>query len=205
MAQQAGELDRVASIVRTDQHSATLPRTTGALMNYKKSAEKPSDHAIGRSRGGLMTKSHLVCDGKGRVLAFVATGGQVADTSILATTLEQISVAGARGRPRTRPQRLIADKGYPLEGEPGPATPGWHRGHDPRAGRSDRAPPQTPGSADRPREDQRQHYRGRNVVERCFNRLKQRRGIAMCSDRYARTYHARLSPATTLHSLATVL
>ena len=74
-------------------------------MNYKKSGTEPADHAIGRSRGGLTTKSHLVCDGKGRALAFVVTGGQVADTSMLATTLEQISVAGARGRPRTRPQR----------------------------------------------------------------------------------------------------
>ena len=47
-------------------------------MNYKKSTDEPADHAIGRSRGGLTTKSHLVCDGKGRVLAFVVTGGQVA-------------------------------------------------------------------------------------------------------------------------------
>ncbi|WP_367998974.1 transposase [Micrococcus luteus] len=85
-------------------------------MNYKKSADEPADHAIGGSRGGLTTKSHLVCDGKGRVLAFVVTGGQVAGTSMLATTLEQISVAGARGRPRTRPQRLIADRGYPSKG-----------------------------------------------------------------------------------------
>lgn len=53
-------------------------------MNYKKSGDEPADHAIGRSRGGLTTKNHLVCDGKGRVLAFVVTGGQVADTSMLA-------------------------------------------------------------------------------------------------------------------------
>ncbi|MBB4735281.1 hypothetical protein HDA30_000789 [Micrococcus cohnii] len=68
-------------------------------MNYEKSADEPADHAIGRSRGGLTTKNHLVCDGKGRVLAFVVTGGQVADTSKLATTLEQISVAGPVGGP----------------------------------------------------------------------------------------------------------
>ena len=82
-------------------------------MNDKKSADEPADHAIGRSRGGLTTKNHLVCDGKGRVLAFVVTGGQVADTTMLATTLEQISVAGARGRPRARPDRLNVDKGCP--------------------------------------------------------------------------------------------
>ncbi|MEV5881063.1 hypothetical protein AB0L75_44300, partial [Streptomyces sp. NPDC052101] len=65
------------------------------------------------SRGGLTTKSHLVCDGKGRVLAFVVSGGQVADTSMLATMMEQISVPGARGRPRARPDRLNVDKGCP--------------------------------------------------------------------------------------------
>ena len=74
-------------------------------MNYKKSGDEPADHAIGRSRGGLTTKNHLVCDGKGRVLAFVVTGGQVADTSMLATTLEQISVAGAGLTPFRRSSR----------------------------------------------------------------------------------------------------
>ncbi|MGC5048652.1 IS5/IS1182 family transposase, partial [Micrococcus porci] len=47
--------------------------------------------------------------------------------------------------------------------------------------------------------------RGRNVVERCFNRLKQWRGIAMRSDKFARNYHAGLSLAATLHWLATIL
>lgn len=74
LAQQSGDLDWVASIdstiVRVHQHGATLPRTTGALSNYKKFGEEPPDHAIGRPRGGLTTKNHLVCDGKGRALAF---------------------------------------------------------------------------------------------------------------------------------------
>lgn len=38
-------------------------------------------------------------------------------------------------------------------------------------------------------EQQRLRYRGRNVVDRCFNKLKQWRGIAMRSDKN--------SPATT--------
>ena len=72
----------------------------------------------------MTTKNHLVSDGKGGVLAFVVTGGQVADTWMLATTREQISAAGARGRPRTRPERLIADKGYPSK-----ANRAWLRRH----------------------------------------------------------------------------
>lgn len=50
-------------------------------------------HKIGRSRGGLTTKNHLVCDGKGRALAFILTSGQTADTIMLAATLEQIRVS----------------------------------------------------------------------------------------------------------------
>jgi transposase len=35
-----------------------------------------------------------------------------------------------------------------------------------------------------------QRYRGRNVVERCFNKLKQWRGLAMRSDKAARNHHS---------------
>lgn len=44
-------------------------------------------------------------------------------------------------------------------------------------------------------------YRGRNVVERCFNKLKQGRGIAMRSDKTSRNYHAGLCLASILHWL----
>lgn len=50
-------------------------------------------------------------------------------------------------------------------------------------------------------DEQRVRYRGRNVVERCFNKLKQWRGIAMRSDKTARNYHAGLCLAATLHWL----
>lgn len=116
-ASQAGELDWIASIdsttVRVHQHGATLPRDTGGPSNYKKSRPEPADHAIGRPRGGLTTKNHLVCDGKGRASAPIPTPGQAADASMLTATPNQIRAAGAGGRPRTRPDRLLADKGHP--------------------------------------------------------------------------------------------
>ncbi len=58
-----GDVEQLMSVdstnVRAHQHSAgarsdTL--VTGGTSNYKKSAEEPDDHAIGRSRGGLTTK-----------------------------------------------------------------------------------------------------------------------------------------------------
>ena len=52
-------------------------------------------------------------------------------------------------------------------------------------------------------EKQKARYRGRNVVERCFGKLKQLRGTAMRSDKLARNYHAGLCLAATLHWLTT--
>jgi hypothetical protein len=57
--------------------------------------------ALGCSRGGLTTKTHLCMRRPpGRPLAFALTGGQVADTVMLPTTMEQVRVPTA-GRPRT--------------------------------------------------------------------------------------------------------
>ncbi|MBO1740158.1 transposase, partial [Leifsonia sp. TF02-11] len=47
-------------------------------------------------------------------------------------------------------------------------------------------------------DEQKTRYRGRNVVERCFNQLKQWRGIAMRSDKTARHYNAAITLAATL-------
>ncbi len=43
-----------------------------------------------------------------------------------------------------------------------------------------------------------ERYKGRNVVERCFNKLEQWRGIAMRSDKTARVYRAAIALAATL-------
>ena len=65
-----------------------------------------------------------MCDGRGRALAFILTPGQAADTSMLAATMEQFRVSGNAGGPRTRPDRLLADKGYPSK-----ANRAWLRRH----------------------------------------------------------------------------
>jgi transposase len=48
-------------------------------------------------------------------------------------------------------------------------------------------------------DEQRQRYRGRNVVDRCFNKLKQWRRLAMRSDKTARNHHSGQCLAATLH------
>lgn len=74
---------------------------------------EPADHAIGRSRGGLTTKIHLIADGQGRPLVLLLTAGNVNDTLMFAPLLDALQVARpGPGRPRTRPDYVLADKGY---------------------------------------------------------------------------------------------
>ena len=71
------------------------------------------EHAIGRSRGGLTTKIHLLVDGVGRPLVLLLTAGNVNDTTLFGPLLSQLRVPRpGRGRPRTRPDHVLADKGY---------------------------------------------------------------------------------------------
>ncbi|WP_425483884.1 transposase [Fodinicola acaciae] len=89
----------------------------GALSNYKKTRDpgpgEPAGHGIGKSRGGLTTKFHVAADLKQRPLGLVVTGGHAADSTFMHVVLETISISNGRpGRPRTRPDRVIADKAY---------------------------------------------------------------------------------------------
>ena len=140
-------------------------------------------------RGGLTTKLHLACDGHGRPLAVVLTPGQRHESTQLAAVLDTISVPrpGGRGRPRKRPDRLIADKGYSHEacrrrlrrrGIPHtiPERRDQRRRRAKRRGR--------PLGFDAP------VNRGRNVMERLVNRLKQWRAIATRSEKRAASSRA---------------
>ena len=57
--------------------------------------------ALGRSRGGLSTKIHLLVDAQGRPVRFSLTGGQRADVSQALPLLTGIETGA-----------VIADKGY---------------------------------------------------------------------------------------------
>ena len=137
----------------------------------------------------MSTKLHLACDGKGRPLAVILTPGQRGDNLELPAVLDSIRVPrpSERGRPRKRPDHLIADKGY---SHPSTRQLLRRRGiphtiperDDQRARRAHR-----PGRE--PTFD-RERYRRRNVVERCINRLKQWRGLATRFEKRALNYRA---------------
>jgi transposase len=81
---------------------------------------EPADHGLGRSRGGLTSKTHLACEQGRQPLAMVITGGQRGDSPQFVPVLRKISVKRAGGgRPRTRPDRVLADKAYTSKGNRG--------------------------------------------------------------------------------------
>lgn len=142
--------------------------------------------ALGRSKGGFSTKIHLRCDGNGLPITFVLTDGERHETVVFEQLMEQGAVRRtAGGRPRLRPRRVVGDKGY---------SSGAIRRYLRRRGIRFTIP----------RKDNEKHrgqfdksiYRTRNVVERCFNRLKQFRRIATRYEKNAENYLAMLTLAS---------
>jgi transposase len=64
-------------------------------------------------RGRAGSKHHLLVDQTGLPLAWALTGGNRNDITQLIPLVEAVpAVRGAVGRPRRRPDRLLADRGY---------------------------------------------------------------------------------------------
>lgn len=128
-------------------------------------------------------------DGKGRPLVIAVTAGQAGDSTMLKPLLKHLAVRRlGPGRPRTRPDALLADKAYSSRGNrallrakraktviPQPAD---QIGHRLRRGSAGGRPPAFDQTA----------YKGRNVIERSFNDHKQWRGIATRYDKLAVVY-----------------
>ncbi|WP_371628382.1 MULTISPECIES: IS5 family transposase [unclassified Streptomyces] len=192
----AGDIDWLVSvdstIVRAHQHAA------GGKRGHTE-GDEAGDHALGRSRGGLSTKLHLVCDGHGRPLAFVLTGGNVNDCTRFEEVLDAICVPRiGPGRPRTRPDHVIADKGYSSRKIRAYLRKRGIRHTIPEridqaSGRLRRG-----SRGGRPPRFNREVYRLRNVVERCFNRLKQWRGLATRYDKTHESFQATVTIASIL-------
>ena len=131
---------------------------------------------MGRSRGGLTTKIHLLCDGYGRPLRLRLTAGQAAEIKSA-----PILLAGMQGR------GLIADKAYDSDALRTLLAVG-------------RMEAVIPSKANRkvPIAHNALVYRTRNRIERCFNKLKHFRHIATRFDRRDAYYRAFLHLACAL-------
>ena len=158
-------------------------------MSYKNLLVEPPDHAVGRSRGGLSTKIHHLCDGKTRPLVILLTPGQSGDSPMFKPLTESLSVARVGpGRPRTRPEKVLGDKAYSSKAnrellrsrgiEAVISKPSDQKANRKRRGQAGGRPPAFNTDT----------YKKRNTIERGFNTFKQWRGLATRYDKLALTY-----------------
>ncbi|MGW2914297.1 IS5 family transposase, partial [Streptomyces asoensis] len=136
---------------------------------------------------------HLACDGQGRPLAFTLTAGNVNDCTQFEQVMACVRIERCGpGRPRTRPEVVAADKGY---------SSMKIRTYLRRRGIKAAIPERIDQINGRIRRGQsrcrldRAAYRRRNVVERCFNRLKHNKALATRYDKRARHYQAMVTLA----------
>lgn len=170
-----------------------------AEVRARAGKHEPDDHAIGRSRGGLNTKVHAIVDGHRRLLAITLTGGNAHDSPLLPVLLERLSVERiGPGRPRTRPDHLLADKAYSSKGHRAMLR---QRGipHTIPERQDEKTRRRNRGShGGRPPKFDAARYKQRNVVERSFSQLKQWRGLSQRSDKLAINYAGGITLKATL-------
>jgi transposase len=177
------------------------PSTRGAESNHKNSApaadRRPDREALGRSRGGLTTKIHLIGDRRCRPLSRVTTAGQRHDSLAFQPLMNQLRIGRlGPGTPRTRPGRLLADKAYSnkkirshLRRRGIKATipePADQIDHRHRRGSKGGRPPKYDATI----------YRDRNTIERTINKLRAYRAVAMRTDKRDFVYRGTIDVAT---------
>ena len=118
------------------------------------------DQALGRSRGGLSTKIHMVADDRGQPIRFILTGGQVHDATQAIPLITGVKAT-----------HVIGDKGYDSN-----QILGFIQQQEAMAV----IPPRSNRTI--PREYDRELYKQRNLIERAFNKLKHWRRIAIRYD-----------------------
>jgi transposase len=144
------------TIVRAHQHSAGAVKTDG-------------DQAIGKSRGGLSTKIHVLVDALGNPLKIILTAGQVHD------------LAGADALlPEMEATILLADKAYDAD----------KRVIEPLEAAGKTAVIPSKRNRTKPRTYDKALYQARHLIENFFCWVKQFRAIATRYDKTARNFLA---------------
>jgi transposase len=143
------------SIVRVHQHAACVAHN--------------NEQSMGRSRGGLTSKIHVVVDTNGLPVSLALTTGEAHDNRLVPKLLSRLKSG----------TMLLADRGYDAD---------WIRALVSQYGAWANIPPK------RNRKDRLCFspylYRARNLVERFFNKIKHCRRVATRYDKLAANYLA---------------
>ncbi|HRF48636.1 MAG TPA: IS5 family transposase [Anaerolineales bacterium] len=154
---------------------------------------------VGKTKRGKGTKWMVVVDGAGTPLGVHLDSASPAEVKLLETTLDTIAVTRAHraGRPRRRPDRLVADRGY----DSNPLRAALvQRGIEPIIPARSNNPKATHQDGRRLR-----RYRHRWIIERTFAWLGHFRRLVVRYERHDRLYGAFFHLACALLTLKRVL
>jgi transposase len=145
----------------------------------------------------VTTKIHLAADLQCRPIARVTTAGQRHDSVAFTALMADISIVRSAGRPpRTRPDRILADKAYSTRKIRDTLRCRGIKATIPEpsnqiAGRISRG-----SKGGRPPTFDKEIYKTRNTVERAINRLRGYRAVATRYDKREFVYKGTIDVAS---------
>lgn len=152
------------------------------VAGKKNDPDEPTDHALGRSRGGLTCKIHVLCDSAGHPLHFELTAGQTHEAAAFETVMLGVDehLHDAHGEPIAWPVALAGDKGYRAQ---------WIDAYLLALGIT----PVIPSKTNQDREARsvafdKDAYRDRNIVERLIGWMKECRRVFSRFEKTAKNF-----------------
>jgi transposase len=165
-----------SGIPEDELETVMVDATIAKAQRFASGARGGGEEDLGRSRGGLTTKIHVLVDRRGRPLCYLLTPGQAADCRYAQALLEGVSFAW-----------LIGDRAYDTD-----ALRGWCAEHGVEAVIPSKRNRKAPIPHDRVR------YRTRHRIENLFGRAKDYTRIVLRKDKTSRSYAGFISLAFAL-------
>ncbi len=166
----------VGGIPEDGLETVMVDATITQAQRFASGARGGGEEDLGRSRGGLTTKIHVLVDRRGRAVCYLLTPGRAADCRQAETLLEDVAFAC-----------LIGDRAYDTD-----AIRAWCTEHGIEVVIPSKRSRKTPIPHDRTR------YRTRHRIENLLCRVKDYSRIVLRKDKTSRSYAGFVSLAFAL-------